>query len=105
MILACGYVAGLSLAAVRIEDAVKLVASLGPERLVLSSAAGEGGGDLFALARAADRMSKLGLSEAVIRRVCGGNALGFLGLDAALLKPAGELASASSARSGRPSSR
>ncbi len=91
MILACGYRAGLSLSRARgVEDAVRLVRTLGSDGLVLESDAGEGGGDLLALARAADRMAKAGLSEAVIRRVCGGNALVALGLDARIIRgPAG----------------
>jgi predicted metal-dependent TIM-barrel fold hydrolase len=87
-IRACGYLAGLplSLAPSRgrpggIEAAVALVRALGPEGLVLASDAGVGGGDLLALPRAADRLDKAGLSEAVVRRVCGGNALAFLGVD------------------------
>jgi predicted metal-dependent TIM-barrel fold hydrolase len=39
------------------------------------------GGDLLALARVADRLAKAGLSEAVAKRVCGGNAVAFLGVD------------------------
>jgi predicted metal-dependent TIM-barrel fold hydrolase len=83
MIRACGYAAGLSLSAGdgdAIDGAVRLVASLGPEGLVLGSGAGEGAGDLLAMPRAAGRMSKAGLSPAVVRRVCSGNALQVLGL-------------------------
>jgi uncharacterized protein len=87
MILACGYRAGFPLSRTRgVEEAVRLVRALGPGGLVLESDAGEGGGDLLGLARAADRMAKAGLSEAVIRRVCGGNALAALGLDARHLR-------------------
>lgn len=83
MVLACGYRAGFSLSRTRgVEEAVRLVRTLGPAGLVLESDAGEGGGDLLGLARVADRMAKMGLSEAVIRRVCGGNALAVLGIDA-----------------------
>jgi predicted metal-dependent TIM-barrel fold hydrolase len=64
---------------------VRAVAALGPEGLVLGSDAGLAGGDLLALARAADRLAKAGLSEAVVKRVCGGNALAFLGVDVAAL--------------------
>ena len=67
---------------------MRLVAALGPERLVLGSDAGLAGGDLLALARTADRLSRAGLSEAVVRRVCGGNALAFLGVDPGALRGA-----------------
>jgi predicted metal-dependent TIM-barrel fold hydrolase len=91
-IRACGYLAGLSLSAGGgpqggVEAAVRIVAALGPEGLVLGSDAGLAGGDLLALARAADRLAKAGLSEAVVKRVCGGNALAFLGVDVAALRP------------------
>ncbi len=84
---ACGYLACLSLsgsdggAPGTIDAAVRLVASLGAEGLVLASNAGLGGADLLALPRAADRLAKAGLSDAVVRRVCGGNAVAFLGVD------------------------
>lgn len=85
MIRACGYTAGLSLSASAagadpLDEAVRLVRSLGPEGLVLGSGAGEGAGDLLALPRAAGRLEKAGLSPAVIRRVCGGNARALLGI-------------------------
>lgn len=85
---ACGHLAGLSLSssgpgAEGIEAAVSLVRALGPEGLVLASDAGLGGGDLLALPRAADRLARSGLSEGVVRRVCGANALAFLGADPA----------------------
>lgn len=83
---ACGHLAGLSLSGDGLERAVELVAALGPEGLVLGTDAGLAGGDLLALARAADRLSRAGLSDAVVRRVCGGNALAFLGVDAAALR-------------------
>lgn len=104
MVRACGYGAGVSLSAEAgggVEGAVRLVASLGAEGLVLGSGAGEGG-DLLALPRTADRMARAGLSEAVVRRVCGLNALGVLGRE--LPSPAGARRAASG-RSGRPSSR
>jgi uncharacterized protein len=88
MIRACGYAAGLSLSAGggdALDEAVKLVRSLGPEGLVLGSGAGDGAGDLLSLPRAAGRMAKAGLSQAVVRRVCGANALQLLGLDAGIL--------------------
>ncbi len=86
-IRACGHLAGVALSASGrgprggIDAAVRIVRALGPEGLVLVSDAGEGGGDLLAVPRAADRLAKDGLSEAVVRRVCGGNALAFLGVD------------------------
>jgi uncharacterized protein len=107
MIRACGYAAGLSLSATGgrdgpIDEAVRLVASLGPEGLVLCSDAGDGAGDLLALPRTAARMAKAGLSPAVIRRVCGANALAVLGLplDALRTRPA-----AATSPNGRPASR
>jgi predicted metal-dependent TIM-barrel fold hydrolase len=85
MIRACGFHAGLWLSdggeGDGMDAAVRAVASLGPEGLVLGSDAGLGGGDLLALARAADRLEKAGLSDAVVRRVCGGNAVAWLGVD------------------------
>ena len=81
MVRACGYAAGLTLSGGdALEEAVRLVASRGPEGLVLGSGAGDGVGDLLALPRAAARLAKAGLSAAVVRRVCGGNALTLLGL-------------------------
>jgi hypothetical protein len=86
IIRAVGYGAVLSLSAARpggaVEEAARLVRALGPEGIALASDAGEGLGDLLALPRAADRMARLGLSDAVIRRVCGRNALEALGLTA-----------------------
>ncbi|ACG75268.1 TatD-related deoxyribonuclease [Anaeromyxobacter sp. K] len=104
-IRACGHLAGLALSGGAgprgaVDAAVRVVASLGPEGIVLGSDAGVGAGDLLALARAADRMAKAGLAPAVIRRVCGANAIRFLGVD-----PAGLRGRGSSARSARPSSR
>lgn len=89
---ACRYLAGLSLSATHAGDrdpldaAVRIVTSLGPEGLVLASDAGHGGGDPLALARAADRLAKAGLTDAVVRRVCGGNAIAFLGVDPGALR-------------------
>jgi hypothetical protein len=89
---ACGHLAGLSLSASGrraegIQTAVALVRALGPEGLVLGSDAGLGGGDLLALPRAADRLARAGLSEGVVRRVCGANAIAFLGVDPAAVAP------------------
>jgi uncharacterized protein len=112
MIRSFGHAAGVSLSAGGrgrsgpVEEAARLVASLGPEGLVLDSDAGEGGGDLLGLARAADRMAKAGLSEAVVRRVCGGNALAWLGLSARALREGGNVPGrGASVHSGRPPSR
>ncbi len=84
LVRACGFAAGLWLSGAHgaLEEAVEAVAALGPEGIVLGSDAGEGGGDLLALPRAADRLAKAGLSDAVIRRVCAGNAVAWLGVDA-----------------------
>jgi uncharacterized protein len=88
MVSACGYWMGVSLssnAAPRLRrdpvaDAVRLVTSMGADRLVCNSDAGDGAGDLLGLPRAADRMRKMGLSEAVVSRVCGSNAMKFIGV-------------------------
>ncbi len=107
IIRSVGYAAVLSLSAGRpggrgaVEEAARLVRTLGPEGLVLASDAGEGLGDLLALPRAADRMAKLGLSDAVIRRVCGRNALEVLQLEMSAVR---DLASAPRARTARPTS-
>ncbi|WP_248352444.1 TatD family hydrolase [Anaeromyxobacter oryzae] len=104
-IVGCGHRAALSLSGAAggareaIDAAVKLVASLGPEGIVLGSDAGLSGGDLLALPRAADRLAKAGLGAAVIRRVCGGNATRLLGVE-----PSALLRRGPSARSGPPSS-
>jgi predicted metal-dependent TIM-barrel fold hydrolase len=77
----CGHAAALSLSAGgAIDEAVRLVRAMGAEGMVLGSDAGEAGGDLLALPRAAARLEKAGLSAAVIRRVCGGNARELLGM-------------------------
>jgi predicted metal-dependent TIM-barrel fold hydrolase len=84
MIRACGYMAALSLSAGGgdpVDEAVRLVRALGAEGLALGSGAGDGAGDLLALPRTAGRLARAGLSPAVVRRVCGGNARRFLGVD------------------------
>jgi predicted metal-dependent TIM-barrel fold hydrolase len=86
MIRACGFLAAVSLSpsagtAQPIEDAVRLVRSVGAVGLALASAAGDGAGDLLALPRVAARLRKAGLSAAVVRRVCGENAAGMLAVD------------------------
>jgi hypothetical protein len=89
-IRACGHLAALPLSGdgrrSGIDAAVRLVRSLGAEGIVLGSDAGQSGGDLLALPRAADRLEKAGLSDAVVRRVCGANAVAFLGVDPAGLR-------------------
>lgn len=99
-IRACGHLAGLALSGAgaepAIDAAVKVVAALGSDGLVLGSDAGLSGGDLLALPRAADRLARAGLSERVIRRVCGENALAFLRVD-----PRELVQGAPGARSGR----
>jgi predicted metal-dependent TIM-barrel fold hydrolase len=106
-IRACGHLAGLALSSGTdgggggdpLERAVKIVRALGPEGLVLGSDAGVAGGDLLAVPRAADRLARGGLSEAVIRRVCGANAIAFLRVDPASLSARG-----ATGRSGRRAS-
>jgi uncharacterized protein len=104
VVVGCGYRAALSLSGgaggprAAIDQAVKIVRSLGPEGIVLGSDAGLSGGDLLALPRTADRLAKAGLGRAVIRRVCGGNVKRLLGVDPAALRRG------ASVRSGPPSS-
>ena len=78
-----GHVAGLTLHpdCLSPEAAVTLVRKLGPERLVLDTAAGEGASDFLGLARAAHLLEKAELSKAVIRTVTEQNAMRLLGLD------------------------
>ena len=82
LLRAVGFCAVLSLSdgPRPLDAAARLVRSLGPEGIALASHAGDGTGDLLALPRARDRMVRLGLSDAVIRRVCGRNALSAIGL-------------------------
>jgi predicted metal-dependent TIM-barrel fold hydrolase len=85
MIRGYGYGAGVSLSSAAgrgdpLDEVVRLVRSLGPEGIILGSGAGDGAGDLLALPRVAARMVKAGLSPAVVRRVCGGNARALLNL-------------------------
>ncbi len=76
-----GHLALVTLAGRRgVEEAVALVRRHGSEGLLLGSDAGDGGGDLLALPRAADRLARAGLSLAILRRACLGNALAWLGL-------------------------
>jgi predicted metal-dependent TIM-barrel fold hydrolase len=70
-----------------VEEAARLVARHGAAGIVLGSDAGDGGGDPLSLPRAADRLQRAGLSVAVIRRACLGNALEWLGLEPEALTP------------------
>jgi predicted metal-dependent TIM-barrel fold hydrolase len=78
-----GHVAGLTLHpdCLSPESAVALVRKLGPERLVLDTAAGEGASDFLGLARAAHLLEKAELSKAVIRAVTSQNAARLYGLE------------------------
>jgi predicted metal-dependent TIM-barrel fold hydrolase len=77
-----GYFAGLTLHPdhLSVEKAVTLVRALGPERLVLDTAGGDGASDILALGRAAHRLSRAGLSSKVIRRVTLDNAVTLFGV-------------------------
>ncbi|MEW6432814.1 MAG: TatD family hydrolase [Myxococcota bacterium] len=77
-----GFYAGLTLHPdhLAVERAVTLVKQLGPERLVLSSAAGDGASELLAVSRAAHRLLAAGLSRRVVERVARENAAALLGL-------------------------
>ncbi|MGV3620646.1 MAG: hydrolase TatD [Archangium sp.] len=77
-----GFYAGLTLHPdhLTVEKAVSLVRALGPERLVLDTAAGDGASDILALGRAAHRLEKAGLSAGVIRRVTCDNASSLFGV-------------------------
>jgi predicted metal-dependent TIM-barrel fold hydrolase len=77
-----GFFAGLTLHPdhLPVERAVTLVKQLGPTRLVLSSAAGNGASELLAVSRAAHRMLAAGLSRRVVQRVARDNAATLLGL-------------------------
>lgn len=82
LILGRGHVAGLTLHPdqLSVEKAVPLIRSLGAERLALGTAAGDGAGDLLALPRLANRLTRSGLTRGVVNRVAGQNARAFLGL-------------------------
>lgn len=77
-----GFHAGLTLhpTHVTVERAVALVRALGPERLVLDSAAGDGASDILSLARAAHRLRRAGLSGGVVARVTGRTAAALFGV-------------------------
>jgi len=70
-----------------VEEAARLVARHGAAGIVLGSDAGDGAGDPLALPRVADRLQRAGLSVAVIKRACLGNALEWLGLEGEALTP------------------
>lgn len=78
--LGLGFYAGLSLhpSVQSLEQAIGAVRRLGARKVVVSNQAG--GGDLLALPRAAHRMEKEGLSEALIARVGGLNLAALLHL-------------------------
>lgn len=77
-----GFHAGLTLHPdhLTVERAVALVRALGPERLVLDSAGGDGASDILSLARAASRLAAAGLTRGVVERVVNRNAARLLGL-------------------------
>jgi hypothetical protein len=85
LILECGHHAGLTLHPddLTAERASALIRKLGPERLVLDTHAGDGAGDILALARLARLLAKGTLSEPVVARVCLRNGLGFFRLTGA----------------------
>lgn len=79
-----GFHAGLTLHPnhLTVEKAVTLVRALGPERLILSSAAGDGASDILSVSRAAHRLEKAGLTAGVVRRVTRDNAASLFGITA-----------------------
>ena len=80
LIRECGHFAGLTLHpdCLTPEAATTLVRKLGPERLVLDTAAGEGASDLLGLARAGHLLQKVGLTNAVVKAVTWQNAERFV---------------------------
>ncbi|HZA13701.1 MAG TPA: TatD family hydrolase [Myxococcaceae bacterium] len=83
-ILACGYYAGLTIHPDELsaERAVKLIRSIGTERVVMNSDSGDGVGDILGLARAARLLERDELSAAVVARVTRENAERFLRVEA-----------------------
>ncbi len=83
VILACGHYAGLTVHPheLKAERAVAIIRKLGSERLVLDTDAGDGAGDLLALARTANLLERARLSAQVVRRVASQNALDLLRLE------------------------
>lgn len=82
--LECGHCAGLTLHPdeMSAERAVALVRAIGVERVMLNSDAGDGVGDILALARAARLLQRAELTGAVISRVTRDNARRFFRIDA-----------------------
>lgn len=82
-ILECGYFAGLTLHPDELtaERAVALIRTVGTERIVLNTDAGDGASDMLGLARVVSRLRRAGLSDRVIRRVARDNASVFYGVD------------------------
>jgi predicted metal-dependent TIM-barrel fold hydrolase len=80
-VLARGHLAGLSLHPERlgVDLAERLIHSLGPERLVLATGAGDGPNDMLALPRLVSRLKQARLSSSVIGRVAGQTLRRFLG--------------------------
>ncbi|MDX2015115.1 MAG: hydrolase TatD [Myxococcaceae bacterium] len=80
-VLARGHLAALSLHPERlgVDLAERLIHSLGPERLVLATGAGDGPNDLLALPRLVSRLKQARLSAGVISRVSGLTLRRFLG--------------------------
>jgi uncharacterized protein len=77
-----GYWTGLTLHPEHLspERAVALVRTLGPGRLVLDTATGDGARDLLALPRAVRLLERSGLTRGVVARVSHRNAAALLGL-------------------------
>jgi hypothetical protein len=69
-----------------VEKAADIVAALGSERLVLSSAAGDGASDLLSVPRARNLLAQR-LSRGVVTRVTWSNAQRFFGLPLTTAKP------------------
>lgn len=76
LIRGCGHYVGLTLHPDHLDapQAVGLVRRLGPERLVLASAAGDGASDIISVARAARLLAKAQLSTDVVEQVAHLNA-------------------------------
>lgn len=80
--LARGHLAGLTLhpEVLDVDLAERMIHSLGPERLVLGSGAGDGPSDLLALPRLVSRLKQARLSGGVVTRVSERNVLRWLRL-------------------------
>jgi hypothetical protein len=80
-VLARGHYVGLTLRpdGMGVDVGERLVHSLGPERLVAASGAGEGASDLLALPRFVSRLKTARLSTSVVSLVGGKNLRTFLG--------------------------